>query len=111
MTEKIRKASVRLTLDNGDTVYGTIRMATKTHEEIVDYTIEYFIDEVWKSNNRIVDVEVTSVCTNTYVKKRKPIVIKPGETLDDDQARYGHDWVPFMQYKVNESFNLVPVSN
>jgi hypothetical protein len=54
---------------------------------------------VWHDGSSIDDIEVSSIQPADSFSK----VIAPGTTLDDDQAKHGHDYTPFHRYKILET--------
>ena len=95
----VYKATVRLLLSSGVTIQGTVNGDCKRAKEFFDRCCDYFIDEVWHDGSSIDDIEVSSIQAADSFSK----VIALGTTLDDDQAKHGHDYTPFHRYKILET--------
>ena len=95
----VYKATVRLSLSSGVTIQGTVNGHCKTPKDFFDVCCDYFLEEVWHDGSTIDDIEVSSIQPADSFSK----LIAPGTTLDDDQAKHGHDYTPFHRYKILEN--------
>ena len=94
-------ASVNLTLDSGVMIKGSVHTEARGRKRLHDGLCEYFLEEVWHDGSTIIDFEMTSCHTMKQIPEK---FIKPGTTLDDDQAIYGHDYTPFKRYRIIENY-------
>ena len=102
----MKRASVRLYLEDTTVVQGSVWINEKTTFNIENYMYDYFLEEVWMDGRKIIDIDVTSHADNGQESKK---YIRYNSTFGKDQENYGTDFVPFIRYKMFKENEPTPI--